>query len=92
MFSPLLIYVFTLTTFLEAAKAIAEGTPEEVRNNPLVIASYLGTDKRAIDPEHYGVLLAYTGASKFVVMPLGEPPDWEAEIEALADDLLPLQD
>ena len=33
-----------------------------------------------------------TGASKFVVMPLGEPPDWEAEIEALADDLLPLQD
>ncbi|WP_420619085.1 LLM class flavin-dependent oxidoreductase [Candidatus Poriferisocius sp.] len=32
------------------------------------------------------------GASKFVVMPLGEPPDWKAEIEALADDLLPLQD
>lgn len=33
-----------------------------------------------------------TGASKFVVMPLGEPPDWNAEIEALAGDLLPLQD
>lgn len=33
-----------------------------------------------------------TGASKFVVMPLGEPSDWKAEIEALADDLLPLQD
>lgn len=33
-----------------------------------------------------------TGASKFVVMPMGEPPDWEAEVEALADDLLPLQD
>ena len=32
-----------------------------------------------------------TGASKFVVMPLGEPSDWKAEIEALADDLLPLQ-
>lgn len=32
-----------------------------------------------------------TGASKFVVMPLGEPPSWEEEIEALADDLLPLQ-
>ena len=29
-----------------------------------------------------------TGASKFVVMPLGEPPDWKTEIEALADDLL----
>ncbi|MCY3576828.1 MAG: TIGR03854 family LLM class F420-dependent oxidoreductase, partial [bacterium] len=33
-----------------------------------------------------------TGASKFVVMPLGEPSNWEEEIEALADDLLPLQD
>ena len=33
-----------------------------------------------------------TGASKFVVMPLGEPPNWPEEIEALADDLLPLQD
>ena len=32
-----------------------------------------------------------TGASKFVVMPLGEPPNWEEEIEALAHDLLPLQ-
>ncbi|WP_419923647.1 LLM class flavin-dependent oxidoreductase [Candidatus Poriferisocius sp.] len=33
-----------------------------------------------------------TGASKFVVMPLGEPPHWGEEIEALADDLLALQD
>ena len=32
-----------------------------------------------------------TGASKFVVMPLGEPPDWAEEVEALADDLLPMQ-
>ena len=32
-----------------------------------------------------------TGASKFVVMPLGEPPNWPEEIEALAADLLPLQ-
>ena len=32
-----------------------------------------------------------TGASEFVVMPLGEPPDWKTEIEALAADLLPLQ-
>ncbi|MCY4037038.1 MAG: TIGR03854 family LLM class F420-dependent oxidoreductase [bacterium] len=31
------------------------------------------------------------GASKFVVMPLGEPADWEEEIGALADDLLALQ-
>ena len=33
---------------LEAGAVIAEGTPTEVRNNPLVIASYLGTDERAI--------------------------------------------
>lgn len=33
---------------LEAGAVIAEGAPTEVRNNPLVIASYLGTDERAI--------------------------------------------
>ena len=31
------------------------------------------------------------GASKFVVLPLIEPPDWTAELEAVADALLPLQ-
>jgi ABC-type branched-subunit amino acid transport system ATPase component/ABC-type branched-subunit amino acid transport system permease subunit len=34
---------------LEAGAVIAEGTPNEVRNNPSVIASYLGTDERAIN-------------------------------------------
>jgi ABC-type branched-subunit amino acid transport system ATPase component/ABC-type branched-subunit amino acid transport system permease subunit len=34
---------------LEAGAVIAEGTPLEVRHNPLVIASYLGTDERAIN-------------------------------------------
>ena len=33
---------------LEAGAVIAEGGPEEVRRNPAVIASYLGTDERAI--------------------------------------------
>ena len=34
---------------LESGSVIAEGDPEEVRTDPLVIASYLGTDIRAID-------------------------------------------
>jgi ABC-type branched-subunit amino acid transport system permease subunit/ABC-type branched-subunit amino acid transport system ATPase component len=33
---------------LEAGAVIAEGTPIEVRENPAVISSYLGTDERAI--------------------------------------------
>ncbi len=33
---------------LEAGTVISEGKPSEVRNDPIVIASYLGTDTRAI--------------------------------------------
>ena len=33
---------------LEAGTVISEGQPFEVRNDPAVIASYLGTDERAI--------------------------------------------
>jgi hypothetical protein len=33
---------------LELGKVIAEGDPTTVRNDPLVIASYLGTDERTI--------------------------------------------
>ncbi len=109
-------------------------TPDDVKAGIATVNQHATEAGRAIDPEHYGVLLAYTdgplpdrflqaiklrqpdkspgelvassrqelrtrieafietGASKFVVMPLGEPLDWEAEIEALAADLLPMQD
>lgn len=33
---------------LEAGHVIAQGVPDAIRNNPAVIASYLGTDERAI--------------------------------------------
>ena len=31
------------------------------------------------------------GASKFVVLPIVEPDDWTAELERVADAVLPLQ-
>ena len=33
---------------LALGEVIAEGTPDEVRTNPAVVAAYLGTDERAI--------------------------------------------
>jgi ABC-type lipopolysaccharide export system ATPase subunit len=34
---------------LESGRVIAEGTPDVVRNDPKVVASYLGTDESAIN-------------------------------------------
>ena len=45
---PLVMSISDRVYCLEAGEIIAEGLPEEVRNNPAVIASYLGTDTRAI--------------------------------------------
>ena len=46
---PLIMSISDRVYCLEAGKVIAEGDPETVRNDPLVVASYLGTDERAID-------------------------------------------
>lgn len=39
---------------LEAGSVIAEGSPDAVRNDPLVIAAYLGTDERTINRSDTG--------------------------------------
>ncbi len=45
---PLIMGISDRVYCLELGHIIAEGTPHEVRTNPAVIASYLGTDERAI--------------------------------------------
>ena len=45
---PLVMSMSDRVYCLGAGKVIAEGLPEDVRHNPAVVASYLGTDERAI--------------------------------------------
>jgi ABC-type branched-subunit amino acid transport system ATPase component/ABC-type branched-subunit amino acid transport system permease subunit len=46
---PLIMGISDRVYCLEAGTVIAEGVPRDVRDNPRVIASYLGTDERAIN-------------------------------------------
>ena len=46
---PLIMSISDRVYCLESGAVIAAGEPETVRNNPAVIASYLGTDDRAIE-------------------------------------------
>jgi ABC-type branched-subunit amino acid transport system ATPase component/ABC-type branched-subunit amino acid transport system permease subunit len=55
---PLLMGLCDRIYALEAGSVIAEGTPEEIRSNPRVIASYLGTDDIAITRTGKRVLVA----------------------------------
>ena len=45
---PMIMGISDRVYCLEAGRVIASGSPATVRNDPLVIASYLGTDERAI--------------------------------------------
>lgn len=46
---PLIMSMSDRVYCLELGSVIAEGLPSEIRNNPTVIRSYLGTDDRAIE-------------------------------------------
>jgi ABC-type branched-subunit amino acid transport system ATPase component/ABC-type branched-subunit amino acid transport system permease subunit len=46
---PLLMGLCDRVYAMESGRVIAVGTPDEVRNDPRVVASYLGTDGTAID-------------------------------------------
>ena len=46
---PLIMSISDRIYCLERGSVIAVGTPSQVRDDPAVIASYLGTDQRAID-------------------------------------------
>ena len=46
---PLIMRISDRVYCLESGSVIAEGDPDSVRNDPAVVASYLGTDTRAID-------------------------------------------
>ena len=45
---PLILSISSRVYCLEAGTVIAQGPPSEIRDNPRVVASYLGTDERAI--------------------------------------------
>src|SRR5690606_4389877 len=45
---PLVMGISDRMYCLESGAVIATGTPQEIRDDPRVIASYLGTDERAI--------------------------------------------
>ncbi len=45
---PLVMGISDRIYCLEAGRVISEGSPEVVRHDPVVVASYLGTDERAI--------------------------------------------
>jgi probable F420-dependent oxidoreductase len=112
-------------------------TPDDVARGREVIEATAEEHGRAIDPEHFGVLLPYVGdggggvvpdlvaaavrarrpdvdpneviptglagvraaierflavgASKFVLVPVGEPASWDDELGSVAEAVLPLQ-
>jgi ABC-type branched-subunit amino acid transport system ATPase component/ABC-type branched-subunit amino acid transport system permease subunit len=51
---PLITAISDRVYCLDLGRVIAEGPPEQVRHDPAVVASYLGTDERAIEISTHG--------------------------------------
>jgi ABC-type branched-subunit amino acid transport system ATPase component/ABC-type branched-subunit amino acid transport system permease subunit len=62
---PLVLGISDRVYCFAAGQCIAHGDPQAVRQNPSVIAAYLGTDERAI--QRSGALVAVNAASESVV-------------------------
>ena len=62
---PLIMSISDRVYCLETGRVIAEGSPAEVREEPAVVASYLGTDQRAI--QRSGATAAATAAAAAAV-------------------------
>jgi ABC-type branched-subunit amino acid transport system ATPase component/ABC-type branched-subunit amino acid transport system permease subunit len=58
---PLIMAISDRVYCMEAGAVIAEGASAVIRNDPLVIASYLGTDDRATERSNAGAVLAADG-------------------------------
>jgi probable F420-dependent oxidoreductase len=72
-----------------------DGVPDLIRG--LIAQRYPDLDPEQVVPVGHDALVetirrfTEVGTSKFVVMPLSEPDDWTAELEPLAEAVLPLE-
>jgi ABC-type branched-subunit amino acid transport system ATPase component len=60
---PMILSLSDRVYCMEAGRVIADGPPHEVRNDPNVVASYLGTDERAIQRSNATAEPAAAGAT-----------------------------